>query len=138
MKELDLQGKERRIQISLSSHREVLVLLNWRRSDYMVKWVVITILLFTVHTLLISTRYFSLFLFLSCCEAVNSSWRLLSCRIFIECLFFFYYSCRRMYECRLLIHHYHHHLFLIHHPHHPQLLMVATPASRYIYEISFV
>jgi hypothetical protein len=58
MKEVALQGKARRaIQTSLSNRREALVLLNWKRSDYMAKWVVITIPPFTVLlTLQLSTR----------------------------------------------------------------------------------
>jgi hypothetical protein len=44
MKEVVLQGKARRAtRTSLSSHREALVLLNWKRSDYMDKWLLITI-----------------------------------------------------------------------------------------------
>ena len=60
-----LQGKARRaVQTSLSSLSEASVLLNWKRSDYMAKWVVITIPPFTVLllTLQLSTRrYLSLF-----------------------------------------------------------------------------
>lgn len=52
-----LREKARRvIQTSLSNPREGLVWLNWRRSDYMDKWAVATILLFTDLTLEISTR----------------------------------------------------------------------------------
>jgi len=50
-----LQEKGRRTtQTGLSNHREDLVLLNWRKSDYTVKWPVAITLLSTALTLLLS------------------------------------------------------------------------------------
>jgi len=95
MKEVALQGKARRaIQTSLSNRREALVLLNWKRSDYMAKWVVITIPPFTVLlTLQLSTRRY-----LSPFPSPPLSWSVLIYIIKLS----FYRVCRSLWSMDLI------------------------------------